>query len=127
KPIAKSPCRATAAFSRRYGPVAAVEVVFWTSLAALLWTHVGYPAAARVLALIRTRNVRKDDGYLPTVAVIVAAYNEEPVIERRIANLRALDYPPEKLEIVVTSDASSDRTDELAQASGARVIRNTRG
>jgi cellulose synthase/poly-beta-1,6-N-acetylglucosamine synthase-like glycosyltransferase len=71
--------------------------------------------------------VRKDDAYLPTVAVIVAAYNEESVIERRIANLRSLDYPPEKLEIVVTSDASSDGTEELAEASGARVIRNPRG
>ena len=105
----------------------AVEVLFWTSLAALLWTHVGYAAVARLLALGRTRPVRKDDAYLPSVAVIVAAYNEEPVIERRIANLRSLDYPPEKLEIVVTSDASRDRTDELAEASGARVIRNPRG
>jgi cellulose synthase/poly-beta-1,6-N-acetylglucosamine synthase-like glycosyltransferase len=71
--------------------------------------------------------VRKDDAYLPTVALIVAAYNEEAVIERRIANLRSLDYPPERLQIVVTSDASSDRTDEIAEASGARVIRNPRG
>jgi cellulose synthase/poly-beta-1,6-N-acetylglucosamine synthase-like glycosyltransferase len=49
------------------------------------------------------------------------------VIERRIENLRALDYPPDKLELVVTSDASTDQTDELAEAAGARVIRNPRG
>jgi cellulose synthase/poly-beta-1,6-N-acetylglucosamine synthase-like glycosyltransferase len=61
------------------------------------------------------------------VTVIVAAHNEETVIERRIANLRELDYPPEALEIVVTSDASTDRTDELAAAAGARVIANARG
>jgi cellulose synthase/poly-beta-1,6-N-acetylglucosamine synthase-like glycosyltransferase len=107
--------------------VIVVEVLFWTSLAALLWTHLGYAIAARMFSLIRTRPVRKDDAFLPTVAVIVAAYNEEPVIERRIANLRSLDYPPEKLEIVVASDASSDRTDELAHESGARLIRNPRG
>jgi glycosyltransferase involved in cell wall biosynthesis len=107
--------------------VTVVEVLFWTCLAALLWTHVGYAAVARVLALVRTRAVRKDDAYLPTVAVVVAAYNEEPVIERRIENLRSLDYPSDKLEIVVTSDASSDRTEEFAEASGARVIRNPRG
>jgi cellulose synthase/poly-beta-1,6-N-acetylglucosamine synthase-like glycosyltransferase len=59
--------------------------------------------------------------------VIVAAYNEEPVIEGRIANLRELDYPPDKLEIVITSDASSDRTEPLALAAGARVIANPRG
>src|SRR5207302_3608586 len=46
---------------------------------------------------------------------------------RRIANLYALDYPREKLEIVVTSDGSNDRTEALAEASGARVIRNPRG
>jgi cellulose synthase/poly-beta-1,6-N-acetylglucosamine synthase-like glycosyltransferase len=57
----------------------------------------------------------------------VTAYNEEDSIERRIENLRALDYPPELLEIVVTSDASTDRTDELAEAAGVRVIRNPRG
>ena len=57
----------------------------------------------------------------PTVAVIVAAYNEEPVIERRIENLLELDYPRDKLEIVVTSDASTDRTEELARSRRARA------
>jgi glycosyltransferase involved in cell wall biosynthesis len=107
--------------------VDALKIAFWACLGALVWTHVAYPLAARALAIVRSRPVRKDDAHLPTVAVIVAAYNEEAVIERRISNLRSLDYPPEKLEIVVTSDASSDRTDELAEASGARVIRNPRG
>jgi cellulose synthase/poly-beta-1,6-N-acetylglucosamine synthase-like glycosyltransferase len=64
---------------------------------------------------------------LPTVAVVVTAYNEETVIERRLADLRALDYPHERLQIVVTSDASTDRTEELAEAGGARVVRNARG
>jgi cellulose synthase/poly-beta-1,6-N-acetylglucosamine synthase-like glycosyltransferase len=107
--------------------VIVVEILFWTSLAALVWTHLGYAVSARVLSRIRTRPVRKDEAHSPSVAVIVAAYNEEPVIERRIENLRALDYPPEKLEIVVTSDASTDRTDELAEARGVRVVRNARG
>ena len=48
--------------------------------------------------------------------VIVAAHDEEPVIERRVANLRELDYPSDRLELVVTSDASTDRTEELAEA-----------
>ncbi len=105
----------------------AAVVVFWASLAALAWTHVLYPLVAAVGARFRTKPVATDDGYLPRVAVIVAAYNEEDAIERRIANLRALDYPSELLEIVVTSDASTDRTEELAAAAGARVIRNPRG
>jgi cellulose synthase/poly-beta-1,6-N-acetylglucosamine synthase-like glycosyltransferase len=102
-------------------------VLFWGSLAALAWTHALYPVAVSVAARVRTRRVAGNDAYLPSVAVIVTAYNEENAIERRLENLRALDYPPELLEIVVTSDASTDRTEELAEAAGARVLRNPRG
>jgi cellulose synthase/poly-beta-1,6-N-acetylglucosamine synthase-like glycosyltransferase len=102
-------------------------VLCWGSLAALAWTHVLYPATVAIAARVRTRLVARDDAFLPAIAVIVTAYNEEDAIERRIENLRALDYPPELLEIVVTSDASTDRTEELAEAAGARVIRNPRG
>jgi cellulose synthase/poly-beta-1,6-N-acetylglucosamine synthase-like glycosyltransferase len=86
-----------------------------------------YPVAARALAHIRPRPVSEGDDALPTVAVIVAAHDEEAVIERRLDNLRALDYPSEQLQLVVTSDASTDRTEELAERAGARVIRNPRG
>jgi cellulose synthase/poly-beta-1,6-N-acetylglucosamine synthase-like glycosyltransferase len=103
-----------------------LKVVFWGSLGALAWTHLAYPAAAGLLARVRERRVDAAD-VEPTVTVIVAAHNEEAVIERRVRNLLALDYPQEKLEIVVTSDDSSDRTEELAEAAGARVIRNPRG
>jgi glycosyltransferase involved in cell wall biosynthesis len=86
--------------------------IFWGSVGALAWTHAAYPALAAVAARVRPRAVRKDD-VLPTVAVIVAAHDEEPVIERRLENLLALDYPAEKLEIVVASDASTDATDGI--------------
>jgi len=107
--------------------VTAAVVLFWGSLAALAWTHVLYPAAVALAGRVRTKRVALDDAYLPQVAVIVTAYNEEGSIERRLENLRALDYPAELLELVVTSDASTDRTEELAEAAGARVIRNPRG
>jgi cellulose synthase/poly-beta-1,6-N-acetylglucosamine synthase-like glycosyltransferase len=58
---------------------------------------------------------------------VIAAHNEQEVIERRIANLRTIDYPADKLEIVVSSDGSVDDTEALAERSGARVIRNVRG
>jgi len=107
--------------------VIAAYVLFWGSLAALAWTHALYPLAVALAARTHTRRVALDDRYLPSVAVIVTAYNEESSIERRLENLRALDYPPELLALVVTSDASTDRTEELAEAAGARVIRNPRG
>ena len=107
--------------------MAIAKVFFWASAGALVWTHAAYPLAARALARVRTRPVLADEDALPTVAVIVAAHDEEPVIERRVANLRELDYPSDRIEVVVTSDASTDRTEELAEAAGARVIRNPRG
>ena len=103
-----------------------VAVMFWASLAALVWTHAAYPIVVHALATVRSRPVRTGMD-LPAVTVIVAAHNEESVIERRVENLRALDYPAEKLEIVVTSDASTDATDTLAADAGARVVMNRRG
>lgn len=105
----------------------AAEALFWCALGALVWTHGAYPLVAAAFARLRSRAVRWDEAFLPRVTVIVTAWNEEAAIERRIANLRALDYPAELLEVVVTSDASTDRTEELAAAAGAVVVRNPRG
>jgi cellulose synthase/poly-beta-1,6-N-acetylglucosamine synthase-like glycosyltransferase len=107
----------------------AAKAVFWSSLAALAWTHAGYPLAATIVARLRARPVRKD-GERPSVSVIVAAHDEEDVIERRLENLLGLDYPSARVEIVVASDASSDATDELVAGyadRGVRLIRCDRG
>jgi glycosyltransferase involved in cell wall biosynthesis len=100
-----------------------LKVLFWGSLGALAWTHAGYPAAVAVAARLRPKRVRKEQ-ITPSVTLIVPAYNEEAVIRRRLENLLELDYPAEALEIVVTSDASDDRTDEIVgeiAASESRV------
>jgi cellulose synthase/poly-beta-1,6-N-acetylglucosamine synthase-like glycosyltransferase len=102
--------------------VPVVEALFWASLGALVWTHVGYPLAAAAVARVRGRRVGRED-VLPGVTVIVAAWNEEAVIERRLENLLALDYPADQVEIVVASDASIDRTDELVNDVAAREPR----
>jgi len=105
----------------------AVEVLFWVSLALLAWTHVLYPLSAAGLARLVPQAVKRADTE-PTVTVVVAAYNEETVIARRIENLLALDYPRDRLRIVVSSDASSDRTEEIAlQYPEVSVIPNPRG
>jgi cellulose synthase/poly-beta-1,6-N-acetylglucosamine synthase-like glycosyltransferase len=100
--------------------------VFWVAAGLLVWTHVAYPAVAMLLARAVHRR-RPLGGDLPTVTIVVAAFDEESVIQQRIQNLRALDYPSDKVEFVVTSDGSTDRTEELAEAAGARVVRNARG
>jgi cellulose synthase/poly-beta-1,6-N-acetylglucosamine synthase-like glycosyltransferase len=108
-----------------------VKALFWASLGALGWTHVGYPLGAAVVARLRNRCVRRQD-VLPSVTVIVAAHDEETVIERRLENLLALDYPTDRLELVVASDASADRTDSLVEAVASgeprvRLLRCARG
>jgi len=104
-----------------------VTVLFWFALAALAWTHVLYPAAAALLARVVQRRVAKGD-VEPTVTIVVAAYNEEASIARRIQNLLELGYPRDKLELVISSDASSDRTEEIAlQYPEVTVIPNPRG
>ncbi len=95
------------------------KAFFWGSLGALVWTQAGYPAAASGLARLRGRPVRKREQE-PSVSLVVAAHDEEAVIERRLENLLALDYPRDQLEIVVASDDSSDRTDELVETVAAR-------
>jgi cellulose synthase/poly-beta-1,6-N-acetylglucosamine synthase-like glycosyltransferase len=107
--------------------VIALVVVFWVSLAALAWTHVLYPLATIAYAHVASRPVHAGD-VEPTVTVIVAAYNEESVIARRLENLLALDYPQQLLQIVVSSDASDDRTEAIAlQFPSVKVISNPRG
>jgi cellulose synthase/poly-beta-1,6-N-acetylglucosamine synthase-like glycosyltransferase len=102
--------------------VVVLEIVFWVCLGAIVWTHVGYPLAAALAVRIRPKRVRAAD-VTPSVTVIVAAHDEEDVITRRLENLLALDYPPELLEIVVASDASTDRTEAIVEEVAAREPR----
>jgi glycosyltransferase involved in cell wall biosynthesis len=99
-----------------------LKALFWGSLGALAWTHAGYPAAAAAAARLRPRRVRKGE-ITPSVTVVVPAYNEETVIRRRVENLLELDYPADKLEIVVSSDESSDGTDGIVEEVAAREPR----
>jgi glycosyltransferase involved in cell wall biosynthesis len=99
-----------------------LKALFWGSLGALAWTHAGYPAATAVLARIHPRRARKED-VEPSVSLIVAAHNEETVIRQKLENLLALDYPSERLEIVVASDSSTDGTDAIVEEVASRESR----
>jgi cellulose synthase/poly-beta-1,6-N-acetylglucosamine synthase-like glycosyltransferase len=102
--------------------IPALEIVFWASLAALVWTHFGYPAAVAALARLHPRPPRRA-AILPAVSLVVPAYNEEDVIERKLENVLALDYPAEQLEIVVASDASTDATHDIVARFAGRGVR----
>jgi glycosyltransferase involved in cell wall biosynthesis len=89
------------------------EVLFWLSSATIVYVYVGYPILLTVLRRLRNRPVRK--GRIePRVSVVVAAYNEAAVIERKIRNTLALDYPADRLELVIASDGSTDGTERIA-------------
>ena len=103
----------------------AVAVVFWVCAAAIVYTHLGYPLALRALIALRRRPTLERPGTWdepPRVSLIVAAFDEQEVIAAKVANALALDYPRDRLELIVASDGSSDATVERARAAGADLV-----
>ena len=119
-----------------------LRALFWSSAGLLLYTHLGYPQVLWTVDRVRRRRERTpnapqgsrpaagvagpvprpDADELPTVSLIVAAHDEEEAIAARVANALALDYPPDRLEVIVASDGSSDGTVERAKRAGASVL-----
>lgn len=101
-----------------------LEVIFWAAAAFIVWTHVGYPLFVALLARMRPRPVRRA-AVEPTVLLVIAAHDEQDGIEATVRGMLALDYPAERFSVVVASDGSTDRTDEIVSAleaeSGGRV------
>jgi len=95
-------------------------VVFSMGATWLLWVFLFYPVVVAVLARVRPRPLALRDGYEPTVAFVMAAYNEEHVISARLDNYALLDYPPEKLRFLIGSDASTDQTDAIVRSYAMR-------
>jgi cellulose synthase/poly-beta-1,6-N-acetylglucosamine synthase-like glycosyltransferase len=125
----------------------ALEILFWSTLAALAWTQAGYPLLVFVLARAlapasaapsppreRRPNPPHEGGVapqaqstrheraMPSVSLIVAAHDEQDVIVAKLANALALDYPRELLEVIVACDGCTDATPSRARASGADVV-----
>lgn len=98
------------------------EVIFWLSAAALFYTYAGYPLLLALVSAVRPRRVRRGD-FESTVSVIITAYNEERDLAAKLENTLALDYPPELVEIIVASDCSSDRTDDIVNEFAPRGVR----
>ncbi len=94
-----------------------IKILFWLFLTLVVYTYVGYGLLIwiinRVKAVIGKKENTFRDDFLPDVAIIVAAYNEEDYIEDKIRNTLALDYPEEKLFIYFVTDGSSDSTPAL--------------
>ena len=92
----------------------------------IAYVYIGYPTILWLLTRVYERKeIRKSD-VAPTVTLIISAYNEERVIGRKLENSLDLDYPRERLQIMVVSDASSDATDRIVESyrdQGVRLLR----
>ena len=107
-----------------------IEAGFWVLAFACFYVHLGYPLLLKLLTMRPSSGEDKVQNSLPTVTLIITAFNEEKSIEQRILNALSMDYPADKLEIIIASDGSTDKTDSIVAgyaSRGVRLIRRTRG
>ncbi len=91
----------------------------------VFYAYFGYPIVLLILSWFRNQTVKKGD-ITPSVSFIIAAYNEEKLIGQKIENALTQDYPKDRFEVIVASDCSSDRTDEIVrsyQPKGVKLVR----
>jgi glycosyltransferase involved in cell wall biosynthesis len=116
--VAPTQSRTTASIHDRDRPlppgIDGAAIAFWLCFGLLFYVYVGYPLVAGARAGLRSREPRLG-AIEPTVSIVVVAYNEGARIDTRLENLLALDYPVQRLEIIVGSDGSTDDTVERAR------------
>ncbi len=101
---------------------ATASVIFILSTVVLFYTYVGYPLLVYTVSLFKPQ--RSERGvFEPAVTVIITAYNEEKDLPAKLENTLALEYPKDKLEIIVASDHSTDRTDEIVRSFESRGVK----
>lgn len=96
--------------------------VFWVSVGSIAYTYAGYPLILAVLARLWGRRPTVTADHLPSVTLLIAAYNERDVIRRKIENSLALDYPRGLLQILIAADGSSDDTPDLVRGFADRGV-----
>jgi len=100
-----------------------MSMVFWFCLGALVYAFILFPALLWLFSRVAGKKPVRCGNHLPRVSVILSVYNEEAVIGDKIGNFLALDYPEDRIELVVVSDGCSDRTEELVRACESARVR----
>lgn len=93
-----------------------VIVIFWISFGGVIYAYFGYPLLLMIMGrFIGRKNnlVGNDAAYKPSISVVIPVHNEEAIIGNKLENIKSLDYPAEKCEIIIVSDGSTDRTGEI--------------
>lgn len=92
-----------------------IEILFWVLAVLVVYIYFGYPILLKIISRFINRPSQKDPGYTPNVTMFIAAYNEEKVIKEKLENAMELNYPMDKLEVIVVSDDSSDSTNPIVE------------
>jgi cellulose synthase/poly-beta-1,6-N-acetylglucosamine synthase-like glycosyltransferase len=100
-----------------------VAVIFYLSIAVIIYTYIGFSLLLFLRGTLFPKPHKQDASYRPTISMIVAAYNEEDSIVAKIENIKAMDYPKDKVEFLIASDGSSDATNALVEANKNEQIR----
>lgn len=101
---------------------AIAKTIFFASAGILFYTYAGYPLLVWLVSRLFPKSVKRDS-YEPRVTVLITAYNEEKDIREKLENTLKIDYPQEKLDILVASDGSTDKTDEIVREFEPRGVR----
>jgi cellulose synthase/poly-beta-1,6-N-acetylglucosamine synthase-like glycosyltransferase len=101
-------------------------MIFWLSVLGIAYAYFGYPLTLYVISKFRSRDVRKDMNYSPSVSLIITVHNEMKRIKAKVKNSMALDYPKDRLEVIFASDFSTDGTDEFVNGYADRGFRLVR-
>ena len=100
----------------------AEQMVFWTCVGLLAYVYLGYPLLVYLVSLMFPKTVSRSE-IEPNVTVLITAFNEEAAIREKLENTLRIDYPADKLEILVASDGSTDRTDEIVKELDTRGVK----
>lgn len=93
-----------------------LKVFFWLSVFFIFWANIGYQLSLIALnKILKIKKLKKNYKYQPTVTIMIVAHNEEKVIKEKLINVLNIDYPVEKTEILVSSDNSTDKTNEIVK------------
>ena len=92
-----------------------VKILFWISIFMIFWANIGYPISILILGKIIKRKNKTIVNNEKSISIIITAHNEEKIIQQKLENVISLDYPKEKVEIIVTSDNSTDKTNEIVK------------
>jgi cellulose synthase/poly-beta-1,6-N-acetylglucosamine synthase-like glycosyltransferase len=98
------------------------QLIFWSSIAALFYVYAGYPILVYLVGLVFPKKIERG-ACEPRVTILITAYNEENAIRAKLENTLAIDYEREKLEILVASDGSTDKTEAIVKEFAARGVR----